>query len=97
MDEGHGGVLVFDESPEIEVATNKFIDVPIILQYDTVPMIAVVRETEAGFRLEIPIYHRDGTYLAKVKGSQLYLTDAGRKAFSDYRQQMKQVLDELPE
>ena len=36
-------------------------------------------------------------FVKKMPRTSLSLTDAGRKAFSDYRQQMKQVLDELPE
>src|SRR5262249_8167695 len=34
---------------------------------------------EVGFTTRIPIYHADGTYLAKVVGSQLHLTKDGEK------------------
>ncbi|MEE6015417.1 hypothetical protein, partial [Escherichia coli] len=34
----------------------------------------------SSFTSRIPIYHNDGTYLAKAKGTQLYLTEEGRKA-----------------
>jgi hypothetical protein len=54
--------------------------VPTILQYDDTPLIQVVRVAEAGYTTEIPIYHSDGTYLAKVVGSQLYSTPEGQKA-----------------
>ena len=66
--------------PIIEIATNIFANVPIILQYDETPLIEVVREMNVGFNIQISIYHNDGTYLAKVKGSQIYLTDDGKKA-----------------
>jgi hypothetical protein len=54
--------------------------VPTILQYYDVPLISVVRAAKAGFTTEIPIYHSDGTYLAKVVGPQIYATDDGKKA-----------------
>ena len=50
-------VLVFQKSPEIELATNRFINVPIILQYDVTPLIEVVKEINIGFEIQIPIYH----------------------------------------
>ena len=66
--------LVYSDRPSVQVASNWFINVPIILQYEETPLIQVVKEEEAGFTTEIPIYHPDGRYLAKVKGSQLYAT-----------------------
>jgi DNA-binding MarR family transcriptional regulator len=36
-------------------------------------------------------------FVNKMPRTLLSLTDAGRTAFNDYRQQMKQVLDDLPE
>jgi len=36
-------------------------------------------------------------FVKKMPRTLLSLTDAGRAAFNDYRQQMKQVLDDLPE
>ena len=61
--------LTFSQLPETTVATNRFIDVPIILQYEHLPLIRVVQATAAGFETEIPVYHNDGTYLAKAVGS----------------------------
>ena len=80
MNKNNNFVLVFQKSPEIELATNRFINVPIILQYEETPLIEVVKVLNAGFNIQIPIFHSDGTYLAKVKGAQLYLTDEGKKA-----------------
>ena len=88
-------VLVFQKSPEIELATNRFINVPIILQYDVTPLIEVVREIDIGFEIQIPIYHSDGTYLAKVKGSRLFLTDDGKKAGVTLRYPDKMTVCEL--
>ncbi len=36
-------------------------------------------------------------FVNKMPRTLLSLTDAGRAAFNDYRQQMRQVLDDLPE
>ena len=72
--------LVFQESPAVNFGSNIFIDVPIILQVDETPLIEVVKTQQGGYTTEIPIYHNDGTYLAKVKGSQLYSTPEGEKA-----------------
>mgnify|MGYP006332198791 CR=1 FL=1 len=72
--------LVFQASPTVTLATNRFINVPIILQFDETPLISIVHEQELGFTTEIPIYHSDGTYLAKVKGTRIYATDEGKKA-----------------
>lgn len=71
--------LIFHESPTVEFATNTFINVPVTLQYDDQPLIEVVRAQQAGFTTQFSIYHQDGTYLAKVKGSRLFLTAGGRK------------------
>ncbi|HEU4604337.1 MAG TPA: hypothetical protein VFS24_20345 [Steroidobacteraceae bacterium] len=72
--------LIYQKSPVVTFATNQFINVPIILQYDSTPLISIVKEQSLGFTTEIPIYHSDGTYLAKVKGTRIYPTDDGKKA-----------------
>tara|TARA_R110001583_G_C5634157_1_gene407319 strand:+ start:1543 stop:2055 length:513 start_codon:yes stop_codon:yes gene_type:complete len=72
--------LVFQNTPNVEFGSNHFVNVPTILQFDDTPLIQVVKLQEAGFSTSIPIYHNDGTYLAKVIGSQIYATDAGIKA-----------------
>jgi DNA-binding MarR family transcriptional regulator len=36
-------------------------------------------------------------FVEKIPRTMLRLTKAGRRAFKDYRQSMKQVLDDLPE
>jgi|SRR5437764_14971012 len=72
--------LIYQEAPVVHLASNTFVGVPTVLQYDDTPLIQIVRAAEAGFTTEIPIYHSDGTYLAKVVGSQIYPTAAGEKA-----------------
>ena len=72
--------LIFQKTPEVEFGSNKFVNVPTILQFDETPLIQVVKTQNAGFSTEIPIYHNDGTYLAKVVGSQIYKTEEGKKA-----------------
>lgn len=72
--------IVFQSSPTIIVATNTFINVPIVLKYEDTPLIEVVKEHDIGFTTQIPIYHSDGTYLAKVTGNRVYPTEAGKKA-----------------
>jgi len=72
--------LVFQKVPEVEFGSNKFINCPIIFQFDDTPLIELIKLEQAGFSTQIPIYHEDGTYLAKVVGSQLFPTDEGKRA-----------------
>jgi len=72
--------LIFSESPAINIATNTFIGVPTILQFEDTPLIEVIKLQEAGYTTQISIYHPDGTYLAKVVGSRLFATEQGKKA-----------------
>jgi hypothetical protein len=72
--------LIFTEHPEVTIATNKFIRIPIVLQYEDTPLIQIVKHQNAGYTTAIPIYHSDGTYLAKAVGSQLYPTPQGKQA-----------------
>lgn len=72
--------LVFFQSPKVTIATNTFINVPTILQYEDTPLIEVVRVVNAGYKIQIPIYRPDGTYIAKVVGSRLFRTKNGEKA-----------------
>lgn len=72
--------LIYQTSPAVNLATNVFINVPVVLQFDDTPLISVVKEQSLGYTTEIPIFHADGTYLAKVNGTRVYATDAGKKA-----------------
>ena len=72
--------LIYQTSPAVNLATNIFVNVPIIFQFDDTPMISVVREHNLGYTTEVQIYHSDGTYLAKVSGTRVYPTEDGSKA-----------------
>ena len=72
--------LIYQTSPTVTFSTNKFINVPTILKLDDTPLITVVKEQNLGFTSEIPIFHADGTYLAKVRGTRIFPTEEGKKA-----------------
>lgn len=72
--------LIYQTTPAVNLATNIFVNVPTILQFDETPLISIVREQNLGFTTEIPIFHADGTYLAKVNGTRVFPTEAGTKA-----------------
>ena len=77
--------LIFQSSPSVTIATNTFINVPVILKYEETPLIEIIREQKIGFTTQIPIYHSDGTYLAKVTGNRVYPTEAGKKVNIEIR------------
>ncbi len=77
--------LIYQTAPRVTFATNQFINVPIILQYDDTPLISIIKLQEIGYTTEIPIYHPDGTYLAKVNGTRIYSTEEGKKAGLEMR------------
>lgn len=72
--------LIYQTAPIVTMATNHFINVPIILQFDETPLISIINKESLGYTTEIPIFHQDGTYLAKVNGTRIYPTDDGKKA-----------------
>jgi hypothetical protein len=72
--------LNFQNSPIVTIGSNKFINVPVILKYEDTPLIEIIKEQTLGYTTSIPIYHSDGTYLAKVKGTRIFPTDDGKKA-----------------
>ena len=72
--------LHFQTSPHVTMATNTFINVPVILKYEDTPLLEVIKEQDIGFTTQIPVYHSDGTYIAKVKGNRVFPTEKGKKA-----------------
>jgi hypothetical protein len=72
--------LIFQTIPQVTIATNTFINTPIILKYEDINLIEIIKEAELGFTTQIPIYHSDGTYLAKVVGTRMFATEEGKKA-----------------
>ncbi len=87
--------LVFFESPEVEYAGNFFLNVPVILEYDDTPLIEVVQEQAAGYTTQFQIFNKDGIYIAKVKGSQVYMTEDGSKSNLKLRHPEKMTVCEL--
>ena len=72
--------LTFQKTSQIILATNKFINVPEVLKFEDTNLIEIVRDKVLGLTTQIPIYHSDGTYLAKVVGTRVFKTKAGEKA-----------------
>lgn len=72
--------LIFQNHPDVVIATNTFRRVPVILKYDDTPLIEVITEQAAGYTTKFNIYNADGVSLAVVKGSRIFLTDDGKKA-----------------
>src|SRR6266496_126205 len=72
--------VIFQESPVVEIATNKFINVATIIQWEDVPLMEVGQFEVAGYTTRFAIYHNDGTKIAVVKGSQMYPTEEGERA-----------------
>ena len=72
--------LIYQTAPTVTFSTNTFVNVSTILQFDDTPLISIVKEQNLGFTSEIPLFHADGTYLAKVRGTRVFPTEAGKKA-----------------
>lgn len=87
--------LVYQTTPTVTFATNTFVNVPTILQFDDTPLISVVKEENLGFTSEIQIFHSDGTYLAKVRGTRAFPTEAGMMAGIVMRSLAKLTVCEL--
>ena len=79
MAEDHEG-LIYVPEPKIEFATNTFVNVPTILQYDDEPLIQMIKEEQAGYTSNFRIFNEDGIKLAAVRGSRMFLTEDGSKA-----------------
>ena len=88
-------LLFFESPPTIELCTNIFINVPVILKYDDTPLISVTQTENSGFTTKFAIYNSDGVYIAKVKGSRLFLTEDGKKSNLSLRQPTNMTVCEL--
>jgi len=74
--------LIFQKTSKVEYGGNTFVNVPVLLRFDDIPLIEVVRKEKLGLTTSIPIYGSDGTYLAKVVGTRIYSTpDAAKVNF----------------
>jgi len=87
--------LLFTEFPHVKYATNTFINVPVILQYESTPLIEVFRKGRVNFTNQITIFHPDGTKLAVVKGPRIYSTKGGKKANLQIREFAEKRVCEL--
>ena len=87
--------FIFSETTTVEFATNIFVNVPIILQYEDTPLIKVVQAETVGKTTEFSIYHSDGTYLAKLKGARLFRTPEGKKAGLELKQPQDMTVCEM--
>ena len=72
--------LIFQNTSEIILATNTFINVEEILKFEDTNLIELVKDVNLGLTTKIPIYHSDGTYLTKVVGTRVFPTELGKKA-----------------
>jgi hypothetical protein len=72
--------LTFQEEPTFELGSNTFKDVPVVLQFGDTPLIEISQWENASYGVEFRIYNKDGVYLAKIRGNQIYRTEAGEKS-----------------
>ncbi len=56
--------LIYQKSPIVTLATNKFINVPEILKFENTILIGIIKEESIGYTTQIQIYNSDGIYLA---------------------------------
>lgn len=73
------GKLVFVPKPVCQFGGQTFINVPIILLYDTTPLVEMVQFQGAGFGIEWDLFNEDGSKIGVVKGPRLFATEIGRK------------------
>lgn len=72
--------LVYQNHPIVTIGTNTFIESPLILAFEGTPLIEIVQEIDlGGYTPKVPIFHPDGTQIAVIKGTRVYLTEEGRK------------------
>lgn len=72
--------VVFQEHPLVWLGESWFRNVPTIIQWENIPLMEVGKFEQAGFTTRIAVFHSDGTKIAVVNGSQIYLTAEGKNA-----------------
>jgi hypothetical protein len=87
--------VTFQQHPAVNVAGSAFIGVPVVLQFEETPLIEVVRIVNAGFTTRFPVYHGDGTKIAVVVGSRIFVTPEGKDAKVTLRQEPNLSVCEL--
>jgi hypothetical protein len=88
-------VTIFDSHPDVTIAGNTFRNVPTILQFEETPLLQVGRFVDAGFTTRFPVYHSDGTKIAVVDGSRIFLTEEGKAAQLALRHEQNLTVCEL--
>lgn len=78
--------LVFTRSPVVRYGTNIFINTPVILQYDDIPLIEVVQTRQHDFTSQFTIFDADGGFSTRVRGRRLFPVDNGPTDNIDIRQ-----------
>lgn len=71
--------LIYSSKPAITIATNTFINIPVILKIDDDHIIEMVQDVELGYTTLMSIFNSDGVGIAKVKGTRIYPTEAGKE------------------
>ena len=70
----------YNSSPLLVIGDNTFRNVPTILQFENTPLLEVTKVIDAGYAVSFPVFHQDGTYIARVRGSRIHITDQGKTA-----------------
>jgi hypothetical protein len=87
--------LAFHAHPEVTIATNTFINVPTILQFEDTPLIEIVKELDTTFLPKFTIYDSDGNDIAVVKGTRIFPTEKGKLANVSIRDEPDILVCEL--
>lgn len=72
--------VIFQQQPDLWIGNCVFRNTPTIIQWKDTPILEVGKFVDAGFTTKFAVFHSDGTQIAVVKGSQIYPTEAGKKA-----------------
>ena len=72
--------LYYQNHPNVTFASNTFVGVPTILQYEDTPLIEVVRNTVLGYHSRVSVYDESGVKIAVVNGTRPYPTKEGGQA-----------------
>ena len=83
--------IQFDSPPEIVLATNTFINIPVVLKYDETPLIEMIHTQDFGFTTRVHIYHSDGSPIGNVTGKRLFLVNEEKQVAID----IKETTDKL--
>lgn len=69
----------------VQFAGNTFDDVPVILQYESTPLLWLADAVSGRLESRAKVYNRDGVYIAKLRGRRLDRTMDGEKSNIEVR------------